>query len=148
MPANEDTTATLPEHDNQLTGLTLKGLYDLLLTEVRRTDGDPGHLDEQYRSIGPAIDQMTSLIDALRLCRKCTMRRPPKPNSRYCYVTCSADSTHRPHDKDPDGTLRRVYDQPPTLAQLQKAQADKERDENGTMPHTEPQGTRPRGNTS
>ena len=111
---------------------TLDYLYEQLLAAVRLpedtveesqqliseleepTSARARHLDTLTRS----IELFKMLVDALRLCRNCTMRHTPTNHARYCYVTCHSGNHPAILDPDPDGTLRRLFENPPTIENL------------------------------
>ena len=68
-----------------------------------------------------ALTQLQNLAELSRLCRNCQVRTVPTSTSKYCYVTCQAQSYwHQPPplQDDPHGNLRLAFHDAPTIHML------------------------------
>ena len=85
---------------------------------LREMNDSTSERSKRLECLTRSIDIFKTLTDGLRLCRRCTMRSTPSNYARYCYVTCYASHLPAFLEPDPDGTLRLVFKEPPTIADM------------------------------
>ena len=95
-----------------------EGTREEIAQFLREINDSTSERGQRLECLTRSIDIFKTLAVGLQLCRRCTKRGTITNYTSYCYVTCYASHLPPFLEPDPDGTLRLIFEKPPTIADM------------------------------